>query len=72
MGILEVIEVTTIMVRQRITGMTITTNVTIETITIVIIKFMVFTGVSNVTYLALATDCIDSDHIDIDAMVAGS
>ena len=72
MGILEAIEVTTIMVRQGITGMTITTNVTIETITIVIIKIMVFTGVSTVTYPALATDCIDSDHIYTDAMVAGS
>ena len=72
MGILEVIEVTTIMVSQRITGMTITTNVTIETITIVIIKIMVFTGVSNITYPALATDCIGSDHIETDAMIAGS
>ncbi len=61
----EAIEATTIMVRQRITDKAISTDVSIETITIVIKKIMVFTGVSNVTHLIIATD-----HIDTDAMIA--
>ena len=67
MEISEAIAVTTITVRQRITDKAITTDVSIETITIVIKKIMVFTGVSNVTHLIIATD-----HIDTDAMVAGN
>ncbi len=66
-GISKAIAVTTIMVRQRITDKAITTDVAIETITIVIKKITVFTGVSNVIHLIIATD-----HIDTDAMVAGN
>ncbi len=66
------IAVTTIMVRQRITDKTITTDVVIEaiiitTIIIAIKNIMVFTGVSIVTNLVIATD-----HINTDAMVAGN
>ncbi len=67
MEISEAIAVTTITVRQRITDKAITTDVSIETITIVIKKIMVFTGVSNVTHLIIATD-----HIETDAIVAGN
>jgi hypothetical protein len=66
------IAVTTIMVRQRITDQAITTDVAIETIIITTIiiaieNIMVFTGVSIVTNLVIATD-----HINTDAMVAGN
>ncbi len=71
MGISEVIAVTTIMVRQRITDKAITTDAAIETITIIIKKIMVFTGVSNVTYPVIAIDHIDTDRIGIDVMIAG-
>ena len=67
MEILKAIAVTTTTVRQRITDKAITTDVAIETITIVIKKITVFTGGSNVTHLIIATD-----HIDTDAMVAGN
>ncbi len=63
----EAIEATTIMVRQRITDKAITTDVAIETIIIAIKNIMVFTGVSIVTNLVIATD-----HINTDAMVAGN
>ena len=63
----EAIEATTIMDRQRVTDKAITTNAAIETIITVIKKIMVFTGVSNVTHLIIATD-----HIDTDAMAAGN
>ena len=69
--IVEAIVITTIMVRQRITDKAIITDVAIETITIIIKKIMVFTGVSNVTYLVIAIDHIDTDRIGIDAMIAG-
>ena len=70
--ILEAIEATTIMVRQRVTDKAITTNAAIETIIITTIiiaieNIMVLTGVSIVTNLVIATD-----HIDTDAMVAGN
>ncbi len=68
----EAIETTTIMVRQRITDKTITTDLSIETIIITTIiiaikNIMVFTGVSIVTNLVIATN-----HINTDAMVAGN
>ncbi len=67
MEISEAIAVTTITVRQRITNKAISTDVSIETITIVIKKIMVFTGVFIVTYLIIATD-----HIETDAIVVGN
>ena len=65
--ILEAITVTTLMVRQRITDQAITTDMAIETIIIAIENIMVFTGVSIVTNLVIATN-----HINTDAMVAGN
>ncbi len=65
------ITVITIMVRQGITDKAITTGVAIETITIIIKKILVFTGVSNVTHLVIAIDHIDTDRIGIDVMIAG-
>ena len=63
--ILKAMAITTFTVRQRITDKVITTGVTtdvvLETITLIIKKIIVFTGVSNAT-----------DHIDIDAMIADS
>ncbi len=70
-GISVAITVITIMVRQGITDKAITTGVAIETITIIIKKIMVFTGVSNVTHLVIAIDHIDTDRIGIDVMIAG-
>ena len=72
MGESEAIAVTAIMARQRITDQAITTDVAIETIIITTIiiaikNIMVFTGVSIVTNLVIATD-----HINTDAMVAGN
>ena len=65
--ILEAIAATTIMVRQRITDKTITTDAAIETIIIAIKNIMVSIGVSIVTHLVIATD-----HIGTDAMIAGN
>ena len=65
-GIVEDIVITTIMVRKRVTGKVITTDVTIGIIITVRKKILVFTGVYIVTYLIIATD-----HIGTDAMVAG-
>ncbi len=72
MEISEAIAATTIMVRQRITDQAITTDAALETIIITTIiiaikNIMVFTGVSIVTHLVIATD-----HIETDAMVAGN
>ena len=67
MEISKAIAVTTIMVRRRITDQAITTDAAIETITIIIKKIMVVTGVSKVTHLVIAID-----HIDTEAMVAGN
>lgn len=69
-GISEAITAITIMVRHGITDREITTETTdaaTETITIIIKKIMVFTGVLNVMHLVIATD-----HIDTDAMGAGN
>ena len=71
--ILEAIEATTIMARQRVTDKAITTDAAIETIiittiTIAIKNIMVSTtGVSIVTHPVIATD-----HIETDVMVAGN
>lgn len=71
MKISEAIADTTIMVRQRITDKAIISDVAIETITIIIKKIMVVTGVSSVTHLVIAIGHIDTDPIGIDAMIAG-
>ena len=65
--VVETITITTIIVRKRVTGRAITTDVAIETIIIVRKKIIVFTGVYIVTHPVIATDKIGTD-----AMVAGN
>ena len=76
-GISGAITIITIMVRQRITDKAITTDAAIETITIIIKKIMVFTGVSIVSHLIVSHLIVShlaiaTDHIDTDAMIAGN
>ena len=71
-GISGAITIITIMVRQRITDKAITTDAAIETITIIIKKIMVSTGVSIVLHLIVSHLAIATDHIGTDAMIAGN
>ena len=66
-GIVEDIVITTIMVRKRVTGKVITTDVTIGIIITVRKKILVFTGVYIVMHLVIATGLIDTD-----ALIAGN